>query len=183
MKGVGGNRNAMETTTHSGRRPAAGRGLGSYEDAYLLLKLYELRFQEPLISARIWFERSFDARHAANFDQYWSEDSQGRQYFRMVVSFWEMVASFVTAGILDPELFFQNCGELLYVWEKIRDLVPVTRRSRKNPLSLRNLEMVANAYIAWLDGRAPEAYRALQRRVRQPDVVDEEEEVENVRTA
>ena len=31
----------------------------------------------------------------------------------MVVSYWEMVSSFVTSGVLNQELLFQSGGELL----------------------------------------------------------------------
>jgi len=59
-----------------------------------------------------------------------------------------MAASFVTGGILHQSLFAQNCRELLFVWERIRDVVPPLRETFKNSNIARNMETVANAMIA-----------------------------------
>ena len=34
-------------------------------------------------------------------------------YFRMVVSYWDMVASFIANGVLQREIFFESGRELL----------------------------------------------------------------------
>jgi len=82
----------------------------------------------------------------------------------MVVSYWEMAASFVTEGILHQQLFTQNCRELLFVWERIQDLVPALRKSFKNSNLASNLEIVANTMV---DDRVPDsAFGILSRRPR-----------------
>ena len=86
-------------------------------------------------------------------------------YARMVLSYWEMVSSFVTGGVLNQELFFQSGMELLFVWVRVRDLVPLMREANKNPGSFQNLDTVANSYIKWLDEHSPEAYAAFAARI------------------
>jgi hypothetical protein len=68
--------------------------------------------------------------------------------------------------VLNQELFFQSGGELIFVWEKFKGLVPETREHYKNPAIYRNFETVANAFIQWMTRHAPEAYPALAARIR-----------------
>ena len=81
---------------------------------------------------------------------------------RMVVSYWETAASFITSGVLNQDLFFQSSGECLYVWERIREVVPAMREYSKNPNAFRNLEIVGTAFIKHMQAAGPEAYPAFQ---------------------
>ena len=51
----------------------------------------------------------------------------------MVVTYWDLAASFITGGVLQQELIFQSGRELLVVWERLRDLLPAYRESRSDP--------------------------------------------------
>jgi hypothetical protein len=84
----------------------------------------------------------------------------------MVVTYWEMVASFITSGVLHKELFFQSGRELLFVWERIRDLVPGVRETTSDATTAAAIEAVARDFIAWWETRSPGAYAAFSRRVR-----------------
>jgi hypothetical protein len=135
----------------------------TYDDANLILRLYELRRDEKLRVARDWFAAKFHPTSFADVIQKIAPPgSQENAYMRMVVSYWETAASFVSSGVLNQELFFQSGGELLGVWEKMRPLVPELRAMIKNPLAFRNLETVGNAYIKWMESQAPEAYQGFQ---------------------
>lgn len=138
----------------------------TYDDATLLLRLYELRREEKLRKARDWFATSFNAKSFEEFDKLCPQGSDNNAYFRMVVSYWEMAASFVARGVLHPELFFENSGELLMVWEKARDLLAQARVAMKNPMVGKNTEEVANAFIKWMNENSPEAYPAFQAAVK-----------------
>jgi hypothetical protein len=139
---------------------------GTYDDVTLILRLYELRREEKMRKAREWFGKSFKVRTMEDFARLCPPGSEENAYFRMVVTYWEMAASFITSGVLSQQLFFQSGRELLFVWEKIRDLVPQVREVNKDPTLYSNLEMVAQAFIAWMRGRAPEAYSTFSNRVR-----------------
>jgi hypothetical protein len=84
----------------------------------------------------------------------------------MVTTYWEMVASFLTSGVLNAQLFYQSGRELLFVWERVRDIVPAARDAFKHPRELKNLEEAAAAYISWWNHTSPGAYDAFSKRVR-----------------
>lgn len=138
----------------------------TYDDANLILRLYELRREAKLRQARDWFVKSFKASTLDEFNTICPPGSEENAYFRMVVGYWDMAASFITGGVLNEELFFQSSGELLLVWEKIKDVLPHAREFNKNPMALKSLELVANSFMNWLDRQAPEAYAAFAARVR-----------------
>ena len=62
--------------------------------------------------------------------------------YRMVTSYWEMVASFITSGVLNPELFYQSGRELLFCYARVRHVLPALREKLGNPGELKNLETV-----------------------------------------
>src|SRR4051812_42011292 len=96
----------------------------TYEDANLLLRLYELRREEKLRKAREWFSKNFHVSNLEEFQKQYPPGSEENAYVRMVQSYWDMAASFVTSGVLQRELFMENSRELLFVWERVRDIVP-----------------------------------------------------------
>ena len=142
------------------KRPA------TYHDAKLILKLYDMRREPRLREARRWFTSSFKAKSYEELMALCPPGSEPNASYRMVVTYWELVASFVTSGVLHEELFFQSGRELLFCWERVRDLLPQIRDLYKNPAELRNLEAAATQYIAWWNRQAPGAYEAFSKRVR-----------------
>lgn len=135
----------------------------TYDDVNLILRLYDMRREKRMREARAWFTSKFKASSMEEFLKVCPIGSEENASYRMVVTYWEMVASFVTAGVLNQELFFQSGLELLVVWEKIRDFVPESRQMFKNAKVLKNLEAVAGAAIQHM---GPEAYAAFSARVR-----------------
>ena len=117
----------------------------TYEDATLLLRLYELRRDDRLRTARTWFTRNFRAATLEEFDKLCPGSSEENASFRMVVSYWEMAASFVIRGILHQDLFMQNSSELGLVWERVRRIAPALRDKFQNQNLFSNIERVAAA--------------------------------------
>jgi hypothetical protein len=138
----------------------------TYDDATLILRLYELRREEKLRHARDWFAKNVTSTSVEELLKLIPPGSQENAFFRMVVGYWEMAASFVTSGVLNQELFFQSGGELVFVWERVRQLLPGFREMSKNPESWKNLETVGNAYIEWMKRKGPEAYPGFQAMIR-----------------
>ena len=138
----------------------------TYDDVNLILRLYELRREDKMRQARNWFANSFTARTLDELNALCPPGSEPNAYFRMVISYWDMAASFITSGVLNERLFFQSGRELLFVWEKVRDIVPQVRAAHKDDFILKNLETVANSFIKWMEGQAPEAYNAYKNRLR-----------------
>ena len=132
----------------------------TYDDANLCLKLYELRREETLRKARQWFG-TFSAGSAEELQKTLPMGSQENAYFRMVTSYWDMAASFVTSGVLNEELFLDTNGEVLFVWEKVRALVPGMREANKNPNYLKNLEAVGNTAIKRMPAEAYQRFSSM----------------------
>jgi len=134
----------------------------TYDDANLILRLYELRREEKLRRAREWFGANFHAATLEDVNRLAPMGSEENAYMRMVISYWDMAASFVTSGVLSQDLFFRTNGECLFVWERVRGLAPAMRAMMKNPNVWANLEAVGNAYIKHMEANGPEAYPAFQ---------------------
>lgn len=141
------------------------RPTATYDDVNLVLRLYEMRRETRLREARAWFTSKFRAADLDEFYQLCPLGSQENASFRMVTSYWEMAASFITSGVLNQELFFESGRELLFVYIRIKDLLPALREANKDPFAYRNLETVALAMKKWMEERAPESYTAFEARV------------------
>jgi len=144
----------------------SGVARATYDDVNLVLRLYEMRREERLREARRWFAASFKVKTLDDFTKLCPPGSDANASFRMVSTYWEMVASFLTSGVLNAELFYQSGRELLFTWERVRDIVPAIREGNKHPRELKNLEDAATAYIGWWNSHAPGAYDAFSTRIR-----------------
>ena len=120
----------------------------TYEDAQLVLRLYELRREEKLRAAREWFRAKFFPQSFEEVKAVALGAGVENTHYRMVTTYWEMAASFVAQGILHPELFFDTGGEALFVWAKIGAYVPQMRKEYQSPRLLSNLEK-AIAMVPW----------------------------------
>lgn len=63
-------------------------------------------------------------------------------YFRMVVSYWDMAASFVVNGAIDAKMFNDATGEHVVAFAKIEPFLAEYRQMMGNPNYLKNLETV-----------------------------------------
>jgi hypothetical protein len=131
----------------------------TFDDANLILRLYDLRREETLRAGRKWFGTMGAFGSREQWLQICPPGSDENAYFRMVTTYWDMASSFVANGILDPELFFRsNNVELLYVWQKVKSIVAETRKAQKNELYLSNLEKVAASFIEFFERESPGFY-------------------------
>jgi hypothetical protein len=138
----------------------------TYDDANLILRLYEMRREERLRQAREWFTRAFHCSTLEEYNKVCPAGSQENAFARQVITYWEMVASLITTGVLNEHLFFQSGMELLLVWVRVSELAPEMRKTNKNPNAWKNLEMVAAKYVQHLNAIDPETYPAFAARIR-----------------
>ncbi len=131
----------------------------NHHDVEVILKLYELRREDRMRKARGWLF-GYKASNAAEHQAACPPGSDQDAYYRMVTSYWDMAASFVTSGAVNKELFLQSAGELLFVWEKTKGTIADSRKAMGNPNYLSNLETVAQALIDNMNQRNPKAYEA-----------------------
>ena len=135
-------------------------GQATYDDVNLILRLFDMRREERLRKARAWYFSSFRPKSIAEMNQIEPLGSEENTSFRMVVSYWEMVSSFITAGVLNQNLFFQSGRELLVSWIRLKPVVADLRKAYSDPDAFKNLETVGEAFIAHLGKRSYEAFAA-----------------------
>jgi hypothetical protein len=115
--------------------------VATYEDARLILHLYELRRDPKLRDARDWFTGKFQPKSADDVRTIGAARGTPENVsYRMVTTYWDMAASFVARGILDSELFLESGGEMLVVWARLEPLIADLRQG--NPRLLKNVEQV-----------------------------------------
>jgi len=139
----------------------------TYDDANLILRLYEMRREDRMRQARDWFTAK--CKGLQTYEDLLKLAPAGTDEnasYRMVITYWDMVSSFIVTGILHKELFFQSGRELLLVWERVRDLLPSLREAYKDPGYLKNLETVGTEFAAHLTAHGPPAYEAFLKRVK-----------------
>ena len=133
----------------------------TYQDADLIMKLYDMRREERLRAARAWFMANVNVKSAAEVMEKFPAGSDHNAYFRMVIGYWDMAASFVTRGVVHEELFFENSTEMLAVWLRASGFIEDVRKIRNNPSFFLNLEKAAKKQIEWMNKNAPGAYESL----------------------
>jgi len=97
-------------------------------DAELVLKLYDLRREAIMREARSFIfnfmPQSIDDVMAIVGDFSLKENA----YFRQVVGYWDMAASFVLRGALNEDLARDNFQELLFVYSRLEPFVAEVRK-------------------------------------------------------
>ena len=138
----------------------------TYDDANLILRLYEMRREDRMRKARAWFGANCKVKSYEELIKLAPGGSDENASFRMVTSYWELVSSFMTAGVLNKELFFQSGRELLLVWERVRDFLPSMRDAYQDPNFLNQLETMGNEFAEYSRKKDPAAYEAFLKRIK-----------------
>ncbi len=137
----------------------------NYEGVKLMLRLYDLRREPQLRKARNWYLGNFHPASSGEIQQRYPHGSEEETYIRMVLSYWNMVASILNRGLMDETMFFENNGEMWVVWDRIRQLVPMWRSSQKDPTLFRNLEDACRRYEGAREEKAPGSTSVLHRMI------------------
>lgn len=111
--------------------------------AELLLGLYESRREEALRAARDWWVMKFHPASARDVLRIWVSSESAP--YRMVTTYWEMAASFVTLGAIDAEMFHAANTEHLAVYSKLKPHLREVRELASYPDYMRNLESVVTS--------------------------------------
>jgi len=138
------------------------RSVSTYQDAQLILKLYELRRDEKLRADREWFVQRFFPAKAEDVQAVLNSAGSDNISFRMATSYWEMAASFVARGILNADLFLDSSGEMLVVWAKVEPFLAQLRQTMNNPAFFKSMQTVVES-----SPRAKERIVAVRQRVNQ----------------
>jgi len=108
-----------------------------HAEADLILKLYDLRREATMRTARDWFFLEFKPQSMEDVNATMFGAHSG--HFRMVVTYWEMAAALVNHGAIGLELFTDTNGEHIGVFGKIEPFLP-QMRAAYNPKFCASLE-------------------------------------------
>jgi hypothetical protein len=133
------------------------------EQVNLMLRLYEDRREPKLREARDWFAANFHVKTQEDLMRVCPPSSQGNLYMRMVLGYWEMVASIVSRGLIDEEFFFESNGEQWVVFEQVKPVLGVWRAMFSSPNFLANLEQHVTRLEAWREKRSPGSNEAIRK--------------------
>jgi hypothetical protein len=99
--------------------------------------------------------------------QKYPQGGEENTYIRMVMSYWDMVASIVNRGLINDELFFESNGEIWVVWDRMRTIVPTWRAAFKNPHLFASIEETCKRLDTWREKRAPGSTNAMRQMMEQ----------------
>src|SRR5215467_5824538 len=116
--------------------------MSKQDEAGLVLRLYELRREEVMRTARNWYFAEFHPESMADFNKAMFGEHSG--HLRMVVSYWDMAAALVNNGAISLELFNDTNGEQIAVFSKIEPLLDEIRKALA-PQFAANLEKLIDA--------------------------------------
>ena len=139
----------------------------TYEEVNLMLRLYELRREARLRQARAWYVENFHVASLDEMAQKYPLGSEENTFIRMVLSYWDMVASIFNRGLINDELFFENNGEIWIVWDRVSNLVPAWRTAFKNQAVFMNIEEACKKLETWREKRAPGSTAAMRKMMEQ----------------
>jgi len=97
------------------------------DEGALLLKLYEIRRDKELRKARQWFDTEFAPQSAKDIMDILSGGFAQSAYFRMVLTYWEMVAALVDYGSINADLLHATNVEHLRYYAKIEPFMEEVR--------------------------------------------------------
>ena len=134
----------------------------THADAELLLRLYEIRSDPELRRARAWFLTEFKPSGWSEIRARYLSHSEEDRFFRMTVSYWELVATLVNREVLHAELFFDHTGEDIVTWERCKPWVEEARAGMR-PTYLYQFERLVAEHQAFR-ARTSAAFVAQQQR-------------------
>ena len=98
-------------------------------DAEIILRLYDLRREPVMREARKFMAFDFWPSSFEDLGKVFAAADKEFAYFRQVTSYWDMAISFVARGALDPNLFLDNCNEMIFTYAKLKPFLPALREN------------------------------------------------------
>lgn len=112
----------------------------NYQDADLVLRLFDLRREAKLREARSWIGGFYPDSVDDFMKAYMAPDA----YLRMVAGYWDIATSLVNLGVVHRALFVEAGGEAFFLWAKVGEFVPGYREKTGNAGLLANVERFVN---------------------------------------
>lgn len=112
------------------------------KQAELILKLYEIRRETALRTARDYVGGEFSPKSVDEFVSLVKDGGKPSGHILQVYGYWDMVAAFVVHGALDESLISDTCQEMYFQFEKIQPYLAGFREKMNLPQFLKSMEAV-----------------------------------------
>jgi hypothetical protein len=139
----------------------------THEQVNLLLRLYEDRREPRLREARDWFANNFHPKSPEDVMRICPPGGRENANMRMVLGYWDMVASIANRGLIEENFFFENTGEQWGVFEQVKPVLAAWRTMFSSPQFLHNLEENCRRLEAWREKRNPGSNEAIRKMMEQ----------------
>jgi hypothetical protein len=109
------------------------------------MRLYDLRREETLRQARHFMVFEFKPKTLEELRAV-SRDVTAKEnaYWRQALSYWEMAATFVLHGAVDPDLFLASNGEGILLYAKFHHFHAETEKESGNPFMRQTAAMISS---------------------------------------
>jgi hypothetical protein len=114
-------------------------------DTLAILKLYELRRDEKMRAARMWYFTEFNPKSALDIIKLLLSGADESANFRMITSYWDMAAGLVINGGIDEKLFLAANTEHIGVYSKLQSFLPEIRQIINEEDYILNLEKLVTS--------------------------------------
>ncbi len=108
------------------------------------MRLYDLRREPEMRKARTWYAGWWPRSADDVLKVMQAAGAPENAWFRQVNGYWDMVASFVTRGVLNEDLFFDCSGEMWFVFAKLQPFLTEVRQKANIPQGFTRIEKLAS---------------------------------------
>jgi len=113
----------------------------TYQDADLVLRLYEMRREAVMRQSRDAIMAKFWPASYEDFINVTKFDNPLNAAFRQVSSYWEMAYGMAARGILNGDYLAENGGEGMFLFAKIEPFLAQFRKEG-SPVAFKNAEWI-----------------------------------------
>jgi hypothetical protein len=125
-----------------------------YEEAQLLLKIYDMYSSESMIIALSWFCKDFEAVDLKDFETHYPPGSAERNSFWKIGNFFELMGTFLEREYLPNQLVVEFCpDDVKSFWKKVKLIVIQMRKEYQDPTLYINLENLDREIRKWQRSR------------------------------
>jgi hypothetical protein len=128
----------------------------TYQDADIILKLYEQFESDRLRAAKRWFAEELDIESYEEFVERFPRGSEGFSHFMTLYGFFEMVGVLYKNGLVHPDLLF-DMWFINGFYSKLYPIIDGIRREGDVHVA-ENFERLAMAELEWIGRVKGEQY-------------------------
>lgn len=132
------------------------KGIPTYQDAEIILRLYDTYESDRLREVKKWFSQELDATTYEEFIATYPRGSEGFQHLTTLYGFFEMIGTLYKNHLVHPDLLF----DMWYINGVYSKLYPILDGWRKQGDShiAENFEVLARAELEWIGRVKGEKY-------------------------